>query len=252
MTTATLQVLPGAEPMYKVGNRIGVLVSHGFTGSPQSMRFLAEGFAEAGYTVAMPRLTGHGTSPADMAAATASDWTRDIVEAMRWLEERCDVLFMTGLSMGGTLTLWAAGQFPDRFAGIIPINAPVKLDAPDLAALAFNPVAPAELPGIGSDIKAEGVKELAYSVVPVPAIKHLIVLCAVAELLLPRIQCPALIIQSREDHLVPPRNAEIILNGIASTEKELLWLENSYHVATLDNDKELILERSLEFIRKHS
>ena len=61
-----------------------------------------------------------------MAQATASDWTADIVAAMRWLEERCDTLFMTGLSMGGTLTLWAAAQFPDRFAGIVPINAAVS------------------------------------------------------------------------------------------------------------------------------
>ncbi|BAD41030.1 esterase [Symbiobacterium thermophilum IAM 14863] len=252
MSTTPLQVLPGAEPLYSVGSRIGVLVSHGFTGSPQSMRFLAEGFARAGYTVAMPRLTGHGTTPAEMAASTASDWTADIVAAMRWLEERCDVLFMTGLSMGGALTVWAAGQFPERFAGIMPINAALRMESPDLAALAFNPDAPAELPGIGSDIKAEGVKELAYPVTPVPAIKHLITIGAVAEMLLPRVKCPALIIQSREDHVVPPHNGELIYNGIGSTEKELLWLENSYHVATLDNDKELILERSLAFIRKHS
>lgn len=247
-----LPVLPGAEPLYSVGNRTGVLVSHGFTGTPQSMRFLAEGIARAGYTVAMPRLKGHGTTPADMAQATASDWTADIVAAMRWLEERCDTLFMTGLSMGGTLTLWAAAQFPDRFAGIVPINAAVSMDSPDMAALAFAPDAPAELPGIGSDIKAEGVKELAYPVTPVPAIKHLIALGAVTHMMLPRVKCPALIITSREDHVVPPRNGELILNAISSEEKELFWLENSYHVATLDNDKELILEKTLEFIRKHS
>jgi len=249
---SNLQVLPGAEPLYSVGSRTGVLVSHGFTGTPQSMRFLAEGIAHAGYTVAMPRLKGHGTTPADMAAATAADWTADIVAAMRWLEERCDTLFMTGLSMGGTLTLWAAGQFPDRFAGIVPINAAVSIDSPDMAALAFAPDAPAELPGIGSDIKAEGVKELAYPVTPVPAIKHLIALGAVTQFMLPRIKCPALVIHSREDHVVPPRNGELIMGAISSAEKELLWLENSYHVATLDNDKELILERTLAFIKKHS
>ena len=121
-----------------------------------------------------------------------------------------------------------------------------------MAVLAFVPDAPAELPGIGSDIKAEGVKELAYPVTPVPAIKHLIALGAVTHMMLPRVKCPALIITSREDHVVPPRNGELILNAISSEEKELFWLENSYHVATLDNDKELILEKTLEFIRKHS
>jgi len=246
------RVLPEAEPLYAVGNRIGVVVSHGFAGSPHTVRFWGEGIARAGYTVAMPRLKGHGTAPADLAAATASDWTADIVAAVRWLEERCDVVFVTGISMGGTLTLWAAGQFPDRFAGIVTVNAAIKLDAPDFAALAFAPDAPAEIPGTGSDIKAEGVQRMGYPVTPVPAIKHLLALCGVTDHMLPRVKCPALIMQSREDHIVPPRNAELILNAISSEEKELLWLEDSYHVATLDNDKELVLEKTLEFIRKHT
>lgn len=247
-----LPVIPGAEPLYSIGGRVGVLVSHGFTGSTQSMRFLAEGLVKAGYTVAMPRLKGHGTTPNDMAAATAADWTRDIVEAMNWLSERCDVLFMTGLSMGGALTLWAAGQYPGRFAGIVPINAAVSMGSPDMASMALNPDAPAELPAIGSDVKAPGVKELAYPVTPVPAIKHLIAIGAVTDMLLPRVKCPALIIHSREDHVVPPSNGPHILEAISSEEKELLWLDNSYHVATIDNDKDLILERTLSFIRSHS
>jgi len=245
-------IMPGAEPFYCIGNRVGVLVSHGFTGTAQSMRFLADGLARAGYTVALPRLKGHGTSPEDMAKATAADWTHDIVQAMRWLESHCDTLFMTGLSMGGTLTLWAAGQFPERFAGIIPINAPVVINAPDHAAVAFQPDAPEFLPGIGSDIKAPGVKELAYEVTPVAAIKHLFALTAVTAAMLPRVQCPALIIQSREDHVVDPMNGPYIYDHIKSKDKELLWLENSYHVATLDNDKELILERILKFIKDHT
>lgn len=245
-------IMPGAEPFYAIGNRVGILVSHGFTGTTQSMRFLADGLMQAGYTVAMPRLTGHGTSPKDMARATAADWTQDIIKAMQWLDGHCDTLFMTGLSMGGALTLWAAGQFPDRFTGIVPINAAVVMNVPEMAALAFNPDAPAELPGIGSDIKAPNVKELAYTVTPTAAIKHLFAIGAVTQAILPRVTCPALIIQSREDHVVPPMNGNYICEHIGSREKELLWLENSYHVATLDNDKELILDRLLAFIKAHS
>lgn len=249
-----LQIMPGAEPFYAEGGRVGVLVLHGFTGSPNSVRHMALGLAAQGYTVALPRLTGHGTTPADMAVATAADWAGDVVRALNWLSERCDKLFVAGLSMGGALTLWAAGQFPDRLSGIIPINAAVAMGSPDFASLAFNPDAPAELPKKAgrSDIADLSLDDVGYKVNPVPAIKHLYTIGAVASEMLPRIKCPALIITSRQDHVVPPANAEVIYSRINSADKEILWLEKSFHVATLDYDKELILERSLAFIQAHS
>ncbi|MHB8598618.1 MAG: alpha/beta hydrolase [Ktedonobacteraceae bacterium] len=246
------EILAGAEPFYAENGNIGVLVSHGFTGNPQSMRYLAEGFASAGFTVALPRLTGHGTTAADMATSTASDWITDLEQASAWLQQRCDTLFVTGLSMGGTLTLFMAGQHPDLFKGIIPINAIVFSNNPDLASLAFMSPAPPEVPGVGNDIKAEGVTELAYPVVPVPTVKELFTLMKVADEMLPRIVCPALIFVSRDDHVVPPVNAEYIFGKLSNPDKRLVWLENSYHVATLDNDKDLILQQSITFIREHS
>ncbi len=245
-------ILQGAEPFYAEGSRTGVLVSHGYTGSPQSMRYLAQGLANTGLSVALPRLKGHGTTPADMAASTAGDWIADLHTALAWLKERCDTLFMTGLSMGGTLTLFMAGQYPDLFKGIIPINAVVFFNSPGMASLAYMVDAPAEIPGVGGDIKQAGVVELAYPVTPVPTVKELLALAKTAEELLPNIVSPALIVTSREDHIVPPANAEYILQRIASPEKRILWLENSYHVATLDNDKELILQESIAFINAHA
>lgn len=245
-------ILQGAEPFYAEAGRVGVLVSHGFTGSPQSMRYLAEKMAQAGYTVAIPRLRGHGTTVVDMASRTASDWIADLHTALAWLRERCDALFMTGLSMGGTLTLLMAGQYPDLFKGILPINAFIFANNPDLAALAYMVNAPAEVLGVAGDIKATDVTELAYSVVPVPNIKELFALAKVTDELLPRITVPTLIFVSREDHVVPPANAEHILHKINSTEKRLYWLENSYHVATLDNDKEIVIQESLAFLQAHT
>ena len=246
------EIMAGAEPFYAEHGNVGVLVSHGYTGNPQSMRYLAEGLADAGFTVALPRLKGHGTTAADMATSTASDWIADLEQASAWLQQRCDTLFVTGLSMGGTLTLFMAGQHPDLFKGIIPINAIVFSNNPDLASLAFLSPAPPEVPGIGSDIKAEGVTELAYPVVPVPTVKELFTLMKVADEMLPRIACPALIFVSRDDHVVPPVNAQYIFDKLPNADKRLVWLENSYHVATLDNDKDLILQQSIAFIREHS
>jgi carboxylesterase len=125
---------------------IGVLLSHGFTGTPMEMRPLAEAFASAGYTVALPRLAGHGTTPEDMATTTANAWVASIADAATWLQARCDRLLMVGLSMGGILSLYMAGLQPTLFAGIITINAPMFFNNPQAARLALAPGAPAEIP----------------------------------------------------------------------------------------------------------
>lgn len=245
--------LPGAEPFFFEGGEIGCLVSQGFTGTPDSVRFLGEYLArEGGLTVLGPRLTGHGTSPGDLAKASAENWIRDIEAAAEQLRKRCSRVFMAGLSMGGTLTLHTAACHPDWFAGIVPINAALVAKNPDLAALTFAADAPETVDGIGSDIKRPGVEELAYPVVPVAAFRHLFALLGVTRELLPRITAPALILQSREDHVVPPENGPLILEGLGSSDKRLVWLDDSYHVATMDNDRERIGAEALAFIRSHA
>jgi carboxylesterase len=186
-----------------------------------------------------------------MARTTAEDWIRSVEEAMHTLQERCSTIFITGLSMGGTLTLYMAAMYPNVFAGAVPINGAVFLDSPDLAGLAFMAGAPQVVPGVGSDIKKPGVTELAYPVMPVPAVRQLYALMATARELLPRLVCPLLIFQSRDDHVVTPDNAPYILEHACTTDKRLVWLENSYHVATLDNDKERIAAETLRFIQAH-
>jgi len=176
----------GTEAFYAVGkSRVGVLVIHGYTGSPQSMGYLARSLAQAEYTVATPRLAGHGTTPADMATKTASNWIADVNEGIDWLKERCDSLFVTGLSMGGTLTLYLAAQYPDLFKGIIPINSAVFINNPALGSLAYMRDAPAEVPGIGGDIKVPGVTEICYPVVPVATIKEIAGIMKITEEMLP-------------------------------------------------------------------
>jgi carboxylesterase len=249
---STTQIMPGAEPFYFAGNDVGCLLSHGFTGTTQSMRFLGEYLArEGGFTVIGPRLKGHGTTPEDMAGTTAEDWICSVEDALQTLQERCSKIFITGLSMGGTLTLYMAAMHPDVIAGAVPINGAVFVDAPDLAALALSSGAPPTIPGVGSDIKKPGETELVYPVVPVPALRQLYALMAVTRELLPRVTCPTLIFQSRDDHVVVPHNAPYILEHVAATEKRLVWLDDSYHVATLDNDKELIAQAALRFIQEH-
>ena len=243
-------VMAGAEPFRMVGSETGILVSHGFTGTTQSVRPLGEALAAEGFTVAGPRLAGHGTTMEDHAKTTAPDWISSIGEDLAWLEGRCERVFFAGLSMGGMFSLYFAGIRPDLIRGIIPINACVFLDNPDLARLVFDPQAPPTVPGVGSDIKAEGVEELVYPEVPVPPLASFMAIMRVTDDLLPAITCPALVLQSTEDHVVPPPNGPHILERLGSPDKRLVRLENSYHVATLDNDKELIAELAVGFIRE--
>jgi carboxylesterase len=242
------KIMKGAEPFFFQGNDTGVLVSHGFTGTPQSMRYYGEALHQRGYTVIGPLLKGHGTTPSDMAKSTAQDWIQSLTEALNMLLEKCSSIFITGLSMGGTLSLYMAAMYPDVFKGVITINAAVQLETPELAALAFDSQAPITVPGIGSDIKHPNSKELAYSEVPVSSIKEGYALSSVTRDLLPKIKCPVLVITSREDHVVSPTNGRLIPNHLTASRIESLWLDNSYHVATIDNDKDLICESAFGFI----
>lgn len=246
------EVMPGAEPFYYEGNDVGCLVCHGFTGSPDSVRIWGESLArESGVTVLGPRLAGHGTRPADMALYTAEDWIRDVEHGLQTLRQRCRHVFCMGLSMGGTLSLYAAAMHPEWLSGIVTVNAALFLDNPDMAALAFAENPPAGYGSGAPDFKKAGVVEVCYPSVPAPAIRHLYALEAVTRDLVPRVACPTLVLQSREDFAVPPTNGAFILEHISAADKQLVWLENSYHVATLDNDQPLIVERTLQFIQEH-
>ncbi len=237
-------VLQGAEPFSFEGNDVGVLVLHGFTGSTQSIRALGEGLHERyGFSVVAPRLPGHGTSPEDMETTGYLDWVGEAERALQELSARRRLVFVTGLSMGGSLTLNLAARYPAIVKAIAPIAAPAGLMNEGIAqVLSLNP-SPQRIPGIGSDIKAPGVTELAYAEVPVACLREVTLLVSLTRDLLHNITCPALVIQAREDHVVPAVNAMQIVQTVRSDDVRLLWLNDSYHVATLDNDKEMIIER---------
>jgi len=243
-----VSVLTDAEPFSFKGNDIGVLVMHGFTGTTQSMRYLGtELHKQFGFTVEGPRLPGHGTSPDNMETTTYLDWLGHVEDVLQDLAARTRQVFVTGLSMGGTLTLNLAARFPHLISGIAPIAGAVGPLSEAFATVLTDRAAPKRIPGIGSDIKAAGVKELAYGEVPVACMRDITVLISATRDLLHKVTCPALIIHGREDHVVPPANAMTIVSHIGSDDIRLLWLRESYHVATLDNDKDLIVRRVGEF-----
>jgi carboxylesterase len=244
------RTMEGAEAFrLEAQGRPAVLVLHGFTGSTQSVRYLGEELHRRfGFSIYGPRLAGHGTSPDDMATTGYLDWLGTAESALKEMAASHGKVFVTGLSMGGTLCLNLAARFPDLVAGIIPINGCGGRLGSEMSELVLAHDAPDRIPGIGSDIKAEGVVELAYAEVPVKCVREANALMGATGNLLHKILCPTLVIQSREDHVLPPSNGPLIMQGISSRDARIFWLEDSYHVATLDNDKDTIVDRTGRFV----
>ena len=244
-------VIPGAEPFFYEGGDAGCLLVHGFTGNPSSLKPMAEYLAGRGITVVGPRLEGHGTSVEDMARCCYGDWLESAEEGLHELKQRCSFIFVVRFIHGRNDSLYLAARYPGDVKGVIPICAPVMFKR--------GPVcsgAPVEnlvkTVGVSSVFKDPASKESAYVKVPVAAVPELLKICRLVKGELSSIKQPALIFAARQDHVVDPANASYIRDHLGSAEKELVWLENSYHVATLDYDKETIFSRTAEFITRTS
>ena len=253
-----MTVHPLAEPFLSDGDatsprgRIGVLLSHGFTGSPASMKGWGEYLAAQGYAVSVPRLPGHGTDWKEMNTTTWADWSGEVERAFEALSTQVDTVFVFGLSMGGGLALRLAADHPDRVAGLVLVNPAVGTNRKDVKLLPVLKHLVPSFAGIANDIKKPGVEEHGYTRTPLRAADSMFQGYKMLRSELGRVTCPLLIFRSTEDHVVDPSSARIILSGVSSTDAREESLENSYHVATLDHDAELIFEGSAAFIERVS
>jgi len=230
-------IIPGAEPESIDGGPNGALVLHGFTGNPNSMKGVAHALAAAGFAVELPLLPGHGTSVADMLDTGWSDWLGAAEDALGKLQARVPgKVVVVGLSMGGALTCWLGSDHPE-LAGIVPINAVVtEPEGMSEGVKAMLDTGMEVMDGIGSDIADPDVKELAYPETPLRPLLTLMDAAADFQSRLGKITCPVLIITSRQDHVVPPENSDVLAESVSGP-VERMWLDRSYHVATQDFDK---------------
>jgi carboxylesterase len=245
-----MALLAGAEPFTHTGSAgAGVLLCHGFTGTPASMRPWGEYLAEAGYSVRVPLLPGHGTTWQEMNRTGWADWYGRVREEFLELAGTCESVFVFGQSMGGTLTLRLAQEFGARIAGIALVNPSVTTLRRDAKLLPLLATVLPSVRGVANDIKKPGAVEVAYARVPVRAAASLSRLWQLVRGDLGKVTQPVLLFRSAIDHVVEPVNARLILDGVASADVSEVVLQDSYHVATLDNDAPLIFDRSLEFLR---
>ncbi|TDW75753.1 alpha/beta hydrolase [Kribbella pratensis] len=231
---------------------VGVLLSHGFTGSPKSMLPFAEHLATEGYGVAVPRLPGHGTSWQEMNKTGWPDWYAVLDNELERLRKEHDHVFLVGLSMGGCLVLRLAEQHGTDVSGLILINPSVRTDDKRLALLpVLSRLVPA-FPGISNDIKKPDVDEGAYDRMPLRALRSLSQLWKLTRNDLAEVTQPVLLFRSTVDHVVEPSSGRTVLSSISSRDVTETLLENSYHVATLDNDAPRIFADSSAFIKRLS
>jgi carboxylesterase len=237
-------------PFTADGGPVGVLVLHGFTGSPRTVRPWAEHLAAAGLTVRAPLLPGHGGTWQELAKTGWKDWYAAAERAFTELSARCDQVFVAGISMGGCLSLRLAETQGDRVSGLVLVNPSLAGDSP---LIPFTPVLKylvRSIPSIGGDIKKPDAQEGASKRTPVASVATLPAMWRTTVAELSSVTQPVLVYRSTEDHVVGPRSTEVLTAALPAA--EVRPLANSYHVATLDNDAPEIFDGTLAFVQKHS
>lgn len=245
-----MPLMPGAEPFHHDAGQVGVLLCHGFTGTPQSLRPWGEYLAAQGLSVSLPRQPGHGTTWQEMNRTRWEDWYAEVEKAFADLQGRCANVFVAGLSLGGCLALRLAQVHGDAIKGVIAVNPSIALDVPLLRLAPVLKWFLRSVPGVANDVKKPGVTELAYTRTPVSAAASLPRLWSLVQADLGKVTQPLLIFHSTDDHVVKPTSVAILRERIRDATIE--ELSDSYHVATLDNDADRIFAGSLEFIRTHA
>ncbi len=245
-------LIAGAEPMSHQGTSPhGVLVIHGFTGNPGSMRGVADAMVAAGFHVEMPLLPGHGTRVADMLPTRWADWSAAAEAAYQALAARADKVVVVGLSMGGALTLRLGADHPE-IAGLVCINPATQPMPAEMIAMVEGMVADGTdtMPAIGSDIADPDVKESAYEATPLAPLLSLMVdgLAPLSQVY-GSMRMPLMLMNSPQDHVVEPAQAEYLASNYGGP-VERLSLERSYHVATQDYDRQLIFDEAVAFAHR--
>jgi carboxylesterase len=242
------QVVPGAEPFSIDGGPTGILLLHGFTGNPSSMHPIGEWLGARGHAVECPRYPGHGTAWRNLGLHRWQDWEAEAERALDRLVAKTEKVIACGLSMGGAMALHLAAKRPEAIKALVVVNAFMR-DRRITAVPYIWRLLPVQK-GVGNDIAKEGGDELPSEKIPPRAIAELAKFLRVVRKELSAVRQPLVVLNSPQDHVVPKGTAAWLMTKVGSSEKELVELPNSYHVATLDYDAEMIFERTHELAQR--
>ncbi|KAA3612111.1 MAG: alpha/beta fold hydrolase [Calditrichaeota bacterium] len=232
--------------------KTGILLIHGFTGSPNSMAWLAEEFKRRGFTVAVPKLCGHGGQPDDLIGCTYKDWLADAEGALRQLQKTCDSIIIAGLSLGGAISIYLASKY--RVNGIVTMAAPfcVSIWTRTFAWL-FYPFVKYQYKDDGPDINDKSaLKNMnSYNLYPTIVSHEVFKFLKIMRKVIHTINCPVLVLHGENDHVVDVENADKIMEALTTPVKMKKTFNKSYHILSLDFDKAEVRDSILNFITQN-
>jgi len=244
-------ILKGAEPFFLPAGEKGVLLVHGFTGTPAEMLLLGEFLHKKNYTVLAPRLCGHGTSPEEMAKTSWKNWYHSVCDGFYLLQGICREVFVIGLSMGALLAIHLGIEYNVR--KVVALSAPIYISSekmlhslPPLEKSSGRYVAKRRrtLPDLPERCN------VFYNKMPLLSVHQLLEFIEIMKKELPIVEKPLLIVQSKNDHTVLAESGEYIYNKIKSSRKEIFWLEKSGHIVTLDLERDRVFTKIADFLAK--
>ena len=231
--------------------RHGVLLIHGFTGCPGHMRKIGDALREDGFAVRGILLPGHGTSPEDMKRYCWQDWLLAVREAAKEMREKYPYFSVVGHSMGGVLALILAEEMD--LTACVSIAAPMKttnkLRHLALPVSFIHPMMNKKIDPVKRGV-LDGDYDFTYSGFPTKSTHDLSVLMSRAKRSLELIRCPLLAVQSRSDRTVTADSPDMILQGVHSKKKAMLWLDNAPHVCTITAETPKITKGVIVFLKE--
>lgn len=246
---------PGLDtsPFLLGGGLDGVLLIHGFTGSPPEMRLVGDYLHQRGFTVSAPRLPGHGTSVEDLTQRGWTEWTDHVEAALADLQARCETVFVGGLSMGALLTLYLAAHHPELAGAIAYSPATMAADPRRHAAPILKHVIRQMPKSEDDDLHDPQARSRiwSYDAWSVAGTCELLKLTREVKRLLPEVTPPLLVVYSTADQTIHSNSAPFTYERAGSTDKELVTLHNSGHVLTVDGEWETVAEITYQFIQDH-
>jgi len=242
--------LPGSRPL-------GCLLVHGFTGTPDEMRPLAEALAARGFPVHAVRLAGHGTDVTDLARTRWTDWFASVEAGVARLRASTERLAVAGMSMGSLLGLHLAATRPDDVAAVVLCGTPLRLGDPRVRLVPLLsrvlPTRMAMLPKPnGPDVADPAMRAASrsYRMTPLAGVTELLRLQVVVRRELSRVTQPALLLHGRQDHSVPFSNLELLRRSLGSSWIETHVLERSWHVITMDLERDEVGRLAADFLER--
>lgn len=245
-----MKVITGAEEFILQGeNGKGILLIHGYTGTPAEMRLLGNHMHDKGYTVLGVRLPGHGTKPEELNETEWQHWYAAAEEGFLRLQKMCSEVMVAGLSMGGLLAIKVAAELPVTKAAILA--APIYVQDKRVPFLPMLKFFISYLKKRKRNYFAAEKYNLSYDVMPVKPLSSLFALVELCkEKLLKKITIPCIVLQSTIEHTVNPSSAQYIYDNISSTDKKLVWYKNSGHILTLDVEREDVFKEISKFFEE--